>query len=180
MSDVSKRGRTHSPPATSPGSFTLRDATVADHAALVAFNQAMAQETEHKQLDPHKLGPGVRRVLEDAAVGRYFVAVAADIAADADPQRSSEESVVGQIMITTEWSDWRNGHFYWIQSVYVTPAWRRRGVYRALHQHVVDHARARGDVVGVRLYVEPDNVRAKKTYESLGMTKNYDVMEQPL
>lgn len=161
-----------------PSLFTLRAAAATDHAVLVAFNQAMAMETEHKQLDENKLGPGVRRVLEDPTVGCYFVAVADAVAAADGPD--GQESVVGQIMITTEWSDWRNGHFYWIQSVYVAPDWRRRGVYRALHQHVVDHARARGDVVGVRLYVEPDNVRARNTYESLGMVKNYDVMEQLL
>ncbi len=148
--------------------FTLREAVVADHAAIVAFNQALAMESEHKVLDPLRLSPGVTRVLEDASAGRYFVAV------------DGAGILLGQIMITTEWSDWRNGHFYWIQSVYVAPAARRQGVYRALHQHVVTQARVRGDVVGVRLYVEPDNLRAKSTYESLGMTQTYNVMEQPL
>lgn len=148
--------------------FTLRDARPKDHAALVEFNRRMAKETEDKDLDVVVLGKGVQRLFDDAACGRYFVAV------------DKDDEVVGQIMITTEWSDWRNGHFYWIQSVYVDPGWRRQGVYKALHQHVVDHARARGDVVGVRLYVEPHNARAQKTYESLGMTKTYDVMEQSL
>lgn len=148
--------------------FELRDAAARDHARLVAFNQAMAQETEGKTLDPALLSPGVQRVLDDEAAGRYFVAVDAD------------DVVVGQLMITTEWSDWRNGIFYWIQSVYVDPAWRRRGVYRALHEYVVARARAAGNVVGVRLYVEVDNARAKATYENLGMKKTYDVMELPI
>ncbi|MDP2343199.1 MAG: GNAT family N-acetyltransferase [Deltaproteobacteria bacterium] len=153
---------------TAPAFFTVRDALPFEADTLIAFNQAMASETEGRALDPAILGAGVRRLLADPALGRYFVAV------DGDHQ------VIGQIMVTTEWSDWRCGHFYWIQSVYVAPAVRRRGVYAALHQHVVNHARMRGDVVGVRLYVEPHNERAKKTYESLGMSKTYDVMEQPL
>jgi ribosomal protein S18 acetylase RimI-like enzyme len=150
--------------------FSIRPATPRDHDALVAGNAAMAEETEGKALDLTKLRPGVLRALTDASAARYFVAVARN--------GDDDGAVVGQIMITTEWSDWRNGFFYWIQSVYVVPAWRRRGVYRALHAHVVDDARARADVVGVRLYVEPHNERAQKTYRSLGMHKTYDVMEQ--
>ncbi len=149
-------------------SFSLRAARADDADALIAFNQALAMETELRVLDDAVVGPGVRLALQDPSLGRYFVAV--------DPQ----DRVIGQIMITTEWSDWRCGHFYWIQSVYVPPTHRRRGIYGALHQHVVDDARARGGVVGIRLYVEPDNERAKKTYESLGMSKTYDVMEHPL
>ena len=148
--------------------FTLRDAQQKDHGTLVAFNQRMARETEDKDLDAVVLGKGVQRLLTDPACGRYFVAV------------SPTDEVIGQIMITTEWSDWRNGHFYWIQSVYVDPAARRQGVYKALHHHVVAHARDRGDIVGVRLYVEPHNTRAQQTYNSLGMTKTYDLMEQSL
>jgi GNAT superfamily N-acetyltransferase len=146
----------------------IRDAHLDDADSLIAFNRAMAKETEDKELDPGILGAGVRKLLADPNLGRYFVAV------------DGQDQVIGQIMITTEWSDWRCGHFYWIQSVFVPPEQRRQGIYGALHQHVVDHARARGDVVGVRLYVEPHNDRAKKTYESLGMLKTYDVMEQPL
>lgn len=149
--------------------FTLRDARPSDHGTLVAFNQRLAEESEGKVLDAAVLGRGVARLFADPACGRYVVAV--------DP---NNDEIIGQLMITTEWSDWRNGYFYWIQSVYVAPAWRRRGVYRALHQHVVDDARARGDVVGVRLYVEPHNARAQQTYESLGMSKTYNVMEQSL
>jgi len=151
--------------------FRLRAAVLADLDTLVRFNQAMARETEDRELDAAVLQPGVRRVLEDAHAGRYFVAISDGV---------DDGAVVGQIMVTTEWSDWRNGHFFWIQSVYVAEAWRRQGVYTALHAHVIAVARARGDVVGVRLYVEPDNERARRTYKKLGMTKTYDVMEQKI
>ena len=95
--------------------FTLRAAQAKDADTLIAFNQAMALETEDKQLDAAVLGPGVRRLLADPTLGRYFVAI------------DAQDHVIGQIMITTEWSDWRCGHFYWIQSVYVPPESRRRG-----------------------------------------------------
>lgn len=159
--------------------FSIRPAALSDHDALVVGNAKMAEETEGKALDLEKLRPGVLRALTDASAARYFVAVSRN-GDDELAQRPAltDGAVVGQLMITTEWSDWRNGFFYWIQSVYVVPAWRRRGVYRALHAHVVDEARARADVVGVRLYVEPHNERAQKTYRSLGMHKTYDVMEQ--
>jgi GNAT superfamily N-acetyltransferase len=147
--------------------FTLRDARPDDESTIVAFNRALAHETEHKDLAIDVVTRGVRRVLVDPARGRYFVAVV-------------DDAVVGQLMITREWSDWRDGWFFWIQSVYVAPAHRRRGLYRALHAHVVDVARAQGDVCGVRLYVEPDNERARRTYLALGMSHTYDVMEQPL
>ena len=153
---------------TLPPTFSLRTATLADLDTLVEFNLALAQESEGKELQDAVLRRGLSLLLQDRTLGAYFVAVAA------------QNDVIGQIMVTTEWSDWRCGYFYWIQSVYVTPRQRRRGVYAALHAHVVHHAKTRGDVVGVRLYVEPENVRAKKTYESLGMLKTYDVMEQSL
>ena len=156
------------PGTPEPLAFSLREASADDADTIIAFNQALARESEGKELDREILGRGVRRLLDEPLLGRYFVAV------------DGQDHVIGQIMITTEWSDWRCGHFYWIQSVFVAPEQRRRGVYAALHRHVVAHARSRGDVVGVRLYVEPDNVRAQKTYESLGMTKTYNVMEQPL
>jgi ribosomal protein S18 acetylase RimI-like enzyme len=152
--------------------FRLRDARPDDADAIVAFNRALADETEGKALDLATVDAGVRRLLADPGRGTYFVAVVDD-GADGD-------RVVGQLMITREWSDWRDGWFFWIQSVYVDPAHRRCGVYRALHAHVLEHARACGDVCGVRLYVEPDNARARATYTSLGMSHTYDVMEQKL
>lgn len=145
----------------------VRDARPDDAPTLVDFNQRMAWETEHKRLDPPTLEAGVRRLLSDPSLGRYWVAV------------DDDDSPLGQLMVTWEWSDWRNGAIWWIQSVYVREEARRRGVYRALHEHVVAQAR-RGGAVGLRLYVEPNNQRAIATYARLGMRRTYDVMELPL
>lgn len=150
-----------------------------DAPTLVEFNARMAQETEGKLLDRAVLDRGVRRLLADATLGRYFVAEDIDDREDSEDERGDvTRAVVGQLMITTEWSDWRDGHFWWIQSVYVREDRRGRGIYSALHRHVLDEARRAGNVVGVRLYVEPHNERARRTYEKLGMTRTYDVMEQ--
>lgn len=135
----------------------VRRATPQDLDAIVRFNQAMAQETEGKRLDPHVVQAGVRKALCGEAGCSYFVA-------------ELEQAPAGQIMFTQEWSDWRNGFFWWIQSVYVAPAHRRRGVFRALYDHVRTLARAERDVVGIRLYVHEHNTRAMQTYEQLGMT----------
>ncbi len=148
----------------------IRDGIPADAPTLVDFNARMALETEGKALDCATLTRGVERVLRDRTLGRYFV-VEGD---------HGKGELVGCLMITLEWSDWRDGHFWWIQSVYVRDDMRGRGVYSSLHNHVVDEARRAGNVVGVRLYVEPHNARAQRTYEKLGMKKTYDVMEQPL
>ncbi|MFO0546896.1 MAG: N-acetyltransferase [Polyangiaceae bacterium] len=125
----------------------------------------MATETEGRELDRETLRRGVGALLEDPSHGFYCVAI-------------RQGSVVGQLMVTFEWSDWRAGQFWWIQSVYVHPEHRRTGVYRALHEHVVGRARAQGGVVGVRLYVERENTRAQRTYEALGMKRAvYDMFE---
>ena len=145
--------------------LTVRDARPEDAAVLVAYNSAMAEETEGKSLDPARIGPGVANLLADSRRGRYWVA-------------ESDGAVVGQIMVTYEWSDWRNGNRWWIQSVYVHPDWRRKGVFSALYQHVESLASADPDVIGLRLYVEENNTRAQRTYEALGMVKpRYLVME---
>ena len=102
----------------------IRDGIIGDTPALVDMNAKMAWETEHKTLDRAVLARGVSRLLTDRALGRYFVAV---------DDAVGGERVVGCLMITTEWSDWRDGHFWWIQSVDVVEDARRRGVYRALH-----------------------------------------------
>lgn len=145
----------------------IRDATLDDAATIIEFNARMARETEHRELDRALLEPGVRRALADARLARYWLAV------------DDAGAPLGQLMVTWEWSDWRNGHFFWIQSVYVREEARRRGVYRALHEHCVGVARQEG-AVGVRLYVEPNNARAIATYARLGMVKTYDVMELAL
>jgi GNAT superfamily N-acetyltransferase len=135
--------------------------------ALVAGNAAMALETEGKQLDVAVLRRGVERVLEDPSKGFYLVAL------------DSAGEVLGQLMITFEWSDWRAGDIYWIQSVFVVPAARRSGVYRALHSHVRTLARAHGNVVAIRLYVERHNTAAIASYKQVGMKPSiYELMEQ--
>lgn len=135
--------------------------------ALRDGNVAMAAETEQLALDPERVLRGVRAVLADASKGFYLVATAPQADAGDAP-----EAVVGQLMITFEWSDWRDGPQWWIQSVHVVPAWRRRGVYRALHDEVVRRAREAG-AVGIRLYVAASNTRAQATYEALGMAESH-------
>lgn len=142
----------------------VRDALPTDAPTLVDFNRQMALETEHKHLDEATLSAGVGRVLADRSLGRYWLAV------------DDDGRPLGQLMVTYEWSDWRNGPIFWIQSVYVRPDARQRGVYRALHEHAVAAAKESG-AVGMRLYVEPNNQRAIATYSRLGMKKTYDVME---
>lgn len=134
----------------------LRDATRADIAFLVECNAAMALETEHKALDREVLSRGVAAVFDDPRRGFYLVA-----------ERGGAPA--GCLLITYEWSDWRNGDWWWFQSVYVVPAARRSGVFRALHAEVERRARATKGVIGLRLYVERDNLRAQRTYASLGM-----------
>jgi len=145
--------------------LTIRDASPADAADIAAFNRGIATETEGHDLDPALIGPGVERILSDRSLGRYWVA-------------ETEGVVVGQIMVTYEWSDWRNGMLWWVQSVYVHPDYRRRGIYTALYRHVESLAHSSDDVAGIRLYVEKDNRRAQQTYARLGMSMtNYRVME---
>ncbi|HJR10001.1 MAG TPA: GNAT family N-acetyltransferase [Rhodanobacteraceae bacterium] len=135
--------------------IVIRAAEVADIAFLVECNAAMALETEHKTLDRDVLTHGTRAVFDDPRRGFYLIAEL-----DGNP--------AGCLLITFEWSDWRNGDWWWFQSVYVTKAARRAGVFRALYADVEHRARAAG-AVGLRLYVERDNERAQQTYVSLGM-----------
>ena len=144
----------------------IRDARSSDQEFLALGNEAMALETEHKRLDPTTIRRGVATVLGNPAHGRYFVA------------EDAAGHAVGQLMLTYEWSDWRNGQFWWIQSVYVLPAARRAGVFRALYEHVDSLARSTPAIIGLRLYVELDNVAARLTYERCGMRDGgYRVME---
>lgn len=136
--------------------WTVRRATLDDLPALVEGNTRLAAETEDKHLDAHVLSEGIRTLLAQPHRGRYFVAC-----------RGSR--VVGQLMITPEWSDWRNGEIWWIQSVYVWPEFRRQGVYRALHAAMLQAARQQGNVVALRLYVVQGNAPARRTYESQGL-----------
>jgi GNAT superfamily N-acetyltransferase len=146
--------------------INVRRATLGDVATVIEFNRLLAHESEGKTLDLDKLGPGVHKALADDSKGRYFLA-------------AIDGQTAGQLGVTYEWSDWRNGWFWWIQSVYVRPEFRRQGVFRALFKHVFDSASADPEVIGIRLYVERDNHAAHKTYESMGLEwTTYQVMER--
>lgn len=135
---------------------SIRRATSADADVIALANLAMAAETEGRRLDRAQAVRAVRRVLAEAALGVYWLA-------------ERDGIVVGQLLVTTEFSDWRDGVFWWIQSVYVAPAARRTGVYRALHEHVVQEARRTPRVCGVRLYVDRHNATAQAVYRHLGL-----------
>lgn len=139
--------------------LVVRDALPADVATVVEYNRLLAWETEHKRLDLDVLTPGVENALREPKFARYFLA----------HEVGSPDGVLGQMMITYEWSDWRNGLFWWIQSVYVHQDARRRGVFRTLYRHVESMARATPGVIGLRLYVEHENAAAIATYRKLGM-----------
>jgi len=140
--------------------FVVRPAAETDLEMLVQFSAAMAIETEGRRLDRERLRRGTLAVLASSRHGFYVVA-----------ERPEEDGlgVIGQLLVTYEWSDWRNADFWWIQSVYVDPDWRRRGVYRSMHQYILEMARARTDVCGVRLYVERENAVAQSVYERLSL-----------
>jgi ribosomal protein S18 acetylase RimI-like enzyme len=144
----------------------IREADLDDTQRIVLFNQAMARETEGRELDRKTLTKGVESLLKNPSGGRYFVVV-------------KGEEVVGQVMVTTEWSDWRNGQVWWLQNVYVSKRHRREGVYRLLHEHVRETARSE-KVIGIRLYVERDNLPAQETYQALGMERSQYLMFQEM
>ena len=146
---------------------TVRDARREDLPNLIAWNAAMAWETEHKRLDPDVLSRGMAAVFDEPRRGFYLVAEHDGVPA-------------GCLMVTYEWSDWRCGDFWWIQSVYVAESARRSGVFRTLYADVARRARAAG-AVGLRLYVETENERAQATYAGLGMERcHYFMYEQAL
>ncbi len=143
----------------------VRRAEPSDAERIAGFQQSMAMETEGKTLDQSLISAGVDAVFDDPDKGFYLVA-------------ESEDKVVGSLLITYEWSEWRNATFWWIQSVFVDADHRRRGVYTALHDHVLSHARESDNICGVRLYVERSNHIAQQTYKSLGMDhSHYDLYE---
>jgi GNAT superfamily N-acetyltransferase len=153
------------PSADPTADVAVRPARLDDAAAIVDFNHRLALETEEKKLDHETLVKGVDAILRDPRLGRYFVAVEGD-------------RVVGQMAVTEEWSDWRNGRLWWLQSVYVDAKWRGRGVFRLLLNKVGSLGRETG-VVGLRLYVERTNQRAQQTYGRCGLRDaGYVVMER--
>ncbi len=144
----------------------IRKAELRDADVIASFNAAMALETEHKRLIPEIIRTGVRRLIDTPSLGFYLVA-------------EDEGRVVACLMITNEWSDWRNGLFWWIQSVYVEKDFRRQGVYRSLYEHVRSMAQGDAGVCGFRLYVEKENDVAHATYASLGMQQtDYLIYEE--
>ena len=145
--------------------ITIRLATPVDEDTVVDFNCRLAEESESKKLDRPTVQLGVRAILANPQHGRYFLA-------------NIGNQIVGQMMHTFEWSDWRNGEIWWLQSVYVHPNFRRQGVFRSLFQHLQSEAAASPNVVGLRLYVEEHNTSAQATYEQLGLKlAGYVVME---
>ena len=142
-----------------------RDANIRDLLDIVNFQIAMARETEEVDLNRHITTRGVEAVFEDRQLGRYFVA-------------ESGADLAGSLLITPEWSDWRNGVVWWIQSVYVRPEFRGRGIYKGLYQHVQRIAESNESVKGIRLYVDRRNTAAQDVYRRLGMNgDHYQVFE---
>lgn len=144
--------------------INIRRATAEDVEAIIDFQQAMAWETEHLSLNPETLRAGVTSVFNNISRGQYWVA-------------DDDGIVIASLLITYEWSDWRNSNVWWFQSVYVLPAWRRKGIFRAMYRRVRDESVKHG-VAGLRLYVETNNYTAQHTYEALGMqSRHYKMYE---
>jgi GNAT superfamily N-acetyltransferase len=144
----------------SAGAPRVRAAQSAEADTLIDFQQRLARETEGLDLDPLTLGRGVRAVFDDPSLGEYWVA-------------ELDRQIAGCLLVTREWSDWRNGTVLWIQSVYVLPDARGRGVFRALYDHLRQRVEATPDIKGIRLYVEQRNQAARLTYERLGMNREH-------
>jgi ribosomal protein S18 acetylase RimI-like enzyme len=149
-------------------SLVVRNAGEQDLPALADFNIAMARETENKRLSSSKVKAGMRAVIRHPDHGFYLVA-------------ELNGQVAGSLLVTKEWSDWRNGVFWWIQSVYVPPGFRKRGIYRALYDAVKARAKSNPEVCGFRLYVAQNNRAAMSVYSRLGMSETeYRIYEESL
>ncbi len=157
--------------SSTPGARPIiRDAVPTDRPFIVEFNRLLAIETERKVLDPVILDRGVALALAEPDRLRYWVA---------ELPTAGVPSLIGQTAITREWSDWRNGWIWWLQSVYIDADHRGQGVFKALYRRIYDEALASADVIGLRLYVENNNHRAQHTYHSLGMKAGgYSVLEE--
>jgi len=141
----------------------IRKGQLSDLNDLIQFNQAMAMETEALALDGNLLKKGVNTLLSQPEKGFYLVA-------------EVDNEIVGSLMVTFEWSDWRAKDYYWIQSVYIRPENRRQGIYGKLYQAVKDIAEQNGGAASFRLYVEQENSKAQQTYQALGMEQSYYLM----
>lgn len=140
--------------------MNVRQATSADHKPIVEYQLAMAHETEGIELDKPTVEKGVEAVLNDPTKGNYYVA-------------EVNGKVVSSLLTTFEWSDWRNGTILWIQSVYVQPAYRRKGVYRAMYAYIKNKVLSNDSLNGIRLYADKLNHPAHKTYEKMGMNQDH-------
>ncbi len=136
--------------------MNIREGNLNDVDIIAQYNYNLAKETEDKELDLEVVKSGVKRLIEDSSKGKYYV-------------YTIDDEVVGQIMHTYEWSDWRDGTFLWIQSVYVHKDYRNKGVFKSLYNYVKEKCDTDKDIVGIRLYVEKENNTAKSTYKALGM-----------
>lgn len=144
----------------------IRQAVSTDVETITQFNIALCRETEGRELDPTTVTAGVTRFVSEPNRGKYFVAVI-------------DGKVVGQTAYTFEWSDWRNGEIWWIQSVYVHPDFRSQGVFRTLFNHIKELGEADVDCCGIRLYMEQDNDTARESYRRLGFGETgYVVFER--
>ena len=142
---------------------------MSDTTVVAEFNSRMAWETEKRRLELDRVRDGVAALLSDPAKGTYFLA---------ESNNAGTRTVAGQLLITYEWSDWRNGNFWWIQSVYVAEEFRGRGVFRVLFEHIHTLARERKDVCGLRLYMDTHNDTARRTYQRLGLKRTeYELFE---
>jgi ribosomal protein S18 acetylase RimI-like enzyme len=139
--------------------ITIRKAIPGDASVIIDFQLKMAWETEQLKLDPDKINSGVRAVFDNPVKGQYWVA-------------ENDGMVIASLLITSEWSDWRNTDVWWFQSVYVLPEFRRTGIFRKMYYSIKNEAEKLG-VAGLRLYVETNNLPAQKTYESLGMQSEH-------
>lgn len=147
--------------------FHIRLAEPRDLESLVTYNMALAWETEERQLERALLQAGVGSVLADSTKGFYVVM-----------EHRPTGQTIGQLLITFEWSDWRNAVFWWLQSVYVHKEWRRQGVFKQLYDYVLQEGKRQSNVAGIRLYVEQDNAIAQKVYTQAGLsTAPYKVFE---
>jgi GNAT superfamily N-acetyltransferase len=146
--------------------IVIRSAQAKDLGKIVSFQIEMARLTEERALSQNLVGRGVKAVIDNPQLGFYLIA-------------EWEGEVQASLLVTREWSDWRAGWFWWIQSVFVTPSFRNQGLYRALHNRVKSRAQEAGDVVGLRLYVETENQSAMEVYRRMGMVEtNYRIYEE--
>jgi len=143
----------------------VREAVIDDAEVISNFQVAMAMETESFGLDKNKVSRGVKAVFGDKSKGQYFVAMAGD-------------RVIGSLMITYEWSDWRNQWVWWIQSVYIVPSYRGKKIFTKMYQTIKDSVEKEDTVAGVRLYVDLTNVHAREVYKAIGMNgEHYQLFE---